>query len=661
MTKGLNNQQKNLKYKPIDINKKLLVIKSGEDLKKLIKKDNPSDEDISQLKSLLENNETKAEKKKKNIIIPRFKICDDNNYKLNKFEKPSHYIRYELYRDQVTGIKLSDGTIIHYDLLKEDELFLQNLNSYLNIEVNNEDFSKLIDKFEKLTGKSDNKEEINFKDALKAASELKITYKSSVIKDIYSYWKNKRKKLGRPLLRMFWSNSQNSLPHYSVFRPRVKEKMTLRKHKKKNFDVIIKMHKLIDDFKKLDKILRKIKQRDEKKLLLLQLNAILFDQRKNEIKDKTYVCPMWNYFKDYKIEKIYKKFKKDKFYKNLYNNINNNSLHNKKINKKLKSYGRNEQMNILKVNPNEYKNVVLIKRRGRSNRMWIDRKYVDDINNNDIDYCDLSYTFNDFVEASLNLKKNYEEDVSNYLSGYNIPLKLNVQKEKVRNLYCNLFNEENDFSHENYEEINKERKKENVLHDQDYSQSLRMESLDRPFKSKDTYLDNKKSNINVKNNDAKSSDLFLFKIDEQSNNKNDTKNNIIDIEEFHKTFDDKKNEGFILNNEKVNTTNNFELINNNNNCESTNYANKQNNKTIFHFEDIIDPLVNKDNYIFCLSKYVYIQKRILFYLENLLNFDNFNFKSKKKDNNLNSSQNATQNKNNTAPKTSNSKNTKDAK
>ncbi|CRG97559.1 conserved Plasmodium protein, unknown function [Plasmodium gallinaceum] len=644
MTKGLNNQQKNLKCKPIDINKKLLVIKSGEDLKKLTKKDNPSNEDIAQLKSLLENNETKIEKKKKNIVIPRFKICDDDNYRLSKFEKPSHYIRYELYRDQVTGIKLSDGTIIHYDLLKEDEIFLQNLNSYLNIEVNDEDFSKLIDKFEKLTGKSDNKEEINFKDALKVASELKITYKSNVIKDIYSYWKNKRKKLGRPLLRMFWNNSQNSLPHYSVFRPRVKEKMTLRKHKKKNFDVIIKMHKLIDDFKKLDKILRKIKQRDEKKLLLLQLNAILFDQRKNEIKDKTYICPMWNYFKDYKIEKIYKKFKKDKFYKNLYNNINSNSLHNKKINKKLKNYGKNEQMNILKVNPNEYKNIVLIKRRGRSNRMWIDRKYVDDINNNDINYCDLSYTFNDFVEASLNLKKNYEDDVYNYISGNNVPLKLNVNKEKIKNADSHIFNNNED-----------------GFFDENNTQSLKMQLLDQSFNYKSIYEDNKKSNINddINKNDTKSSNFLFFKMDEQFNNKNDTKNNIIDMDKFTKTLEDKKNEGSFLSNEKVNIINNSELINRNKNCEFINYTNQQNNKTIFHFEDIIDPLVNKDNYIFCLSKYVYVQKRILFYLENLLNFDNFNFKSKKKDNNLNFPQNY--NKNNTTQKTANNKNTKDVK
>ncbi|SOV17613.1 conserved Plasmodium protein, unknown function [Plasmodium sp. gorilla clade G2] len=870
MTKGGSNH-KNNKVKPIDINKKLLIIKCNDDLRKLINKENPSVDEINDIKSLLENNEVQVEKKKRNIVIPRFKICEDseeekkiknknninvnekrndninddaaknktlsdNNdnydyddekkYSVTKFEKPSHYIRYELYKDQVTGIKLSDGSIIHYDLLKEDEIFLEGLNSYLNIQVNDESFCKLIDKFEKLTGNSDNKEEINFKEALKAASDLKINYKSNVIKDIYTYWKNKRKKLGRPLLRMFWNNSQNSLPHYSVFRPRVKEKMTLRKHKKKNSEIIIKMQELIQDFRRLDRILRKIKQRDEKKLLLLQLNAILFDQRINEIQDKTYVCPMWNYFKDYKIEKIYKKFKKDKYYKNSYhhqyNNNNNNNINkyyydeneyenynidanedgyvnhnnideymndnmdeymnnnidgqshynykdsicNRKINKKLKHYIMHpEQKNLLKINPNEYKNVVLIKRRGRSNRMWVDRKYVDEnnINNHEINYCDLSYAFNDFVEASLTLKKNYEEDVSNYLAGKTrIPIKLDIRKRDLKNvddfntsLFCN--NQINDDSLFNgmYDELNGERKRkrrkkkeqENVNVDENYINShILLENMGDQFalqannnitcdktkmilndcsnnninnnnnniicnnnldiiqKNSTTNANNEISNLNSTNivtcdntsiainNDANNSDIklncFINKgnkinmngldynssllfhknnTDEKmlnqyiynksnlynmnningniKNNEDNTKmvpHNILSLEQQNLKYQDLYEKYVNPNITNNNNNNNISNNNNNNNMpfpmvsRNGKYApcifpKEQNNKTIFHFEDMIDPLMNKDNYLFCLSKYVYVQKKILFYLEHLLNFDNYNFKSKKKE------------------------------
>ncbi|KAI4834726.1 hypothetical protein MKS88_005405 [Plasmodium brasilianum] len=829
MTKGVGTH-KNSKHKAIDINKKLLIIKSNDDIKKLIKKDNPSNDEITSLKAMLESSTQKEEKKKRNIVIPRFKICEDTNYKLKKFEKPTHYIRYELYRDQVTGIKLSDGCIIHYDLLKEDELFLESLNSYLNIHVNEEDFCKLIDKFEKLTGNSENKEEINFKDALKAAVDLKINYKTNIIKDIYTYWKAKRKKLGRPLLRMFWNNSQNILPHYSVFRSRVKEKMTLRKHKKKNSEIIVKMQELIDDFKRLDRILRKMKQRDEKKLLLLQLNSILFDQKKNEIKDKTYVCPMWNYFKDYKMEKIYKKFKKDKYYKSLYSNTNtnnnnsnnhysnsinkynynynsynngysnsyNNSFNsssfnvksklnskysdnsnpqitskynsnstfnfnnnytnftsftnfnsftnftnftscsnecivNKKIMKKAKHSGSCEHLNRFKINPNEYKNVVLIKRRGRSNRIWIDRKYVDDINNEDLMCCDLSYAFNDLVDASLCLKRNYEEDMCNYIAGTqkHIPIKLNIKSGDLKNLDSNFFsnnknmnkqNEEKDTDkddnkngevlYEKCEEVKREKKrkrkeehKKNSSHCQSNNlhSSTVQEEVDVPAKHSHAFadhsnyksyyvIDSAKSTATVNNNNNSSHYNNNDSINNNrngSNNDNASKNNNNKNSESNKyesskyesskyesnkyesnKYESNKYKGRMLSSASVNKTANecisgktngncvlgdivkdgttIKTVNedglnmfepndkNESNSSLYNYS-QQHYKTIFHFEDMINPLINKDNYIFCLSKYACVQKRILFYLENMLNFDNF--RSRKKEVNRNSTQN----------------------
>ncbi|GAW83376.1 hypothetical protein, conserved [Plasmodium gonderi] len=793
MTKGTTggHHGRNSKNKTLLINKKLLIVKSNEDIKKLIKNDNPTEEEVKELKTVLESSKLKTEKKKKkNIVIPRFKICeDDESYssRLKTFEKPCHYIRYELYRDQVTGIKLTDGSIIHYDLLKEDEIFLESLNSYINIQVNDEDFCKLMDKFEKLTGYSENKEEINLKDALKAASDLKITLKSNVIKDIHTYWKSKRKKLGRPLLRMFWNNSQNILPHYSVFRSRVKEKMTLRKHKKKNSEIILKMQELIEDFRRLDRILRKMKQRDEKKLLLLQLNSILFDQRKNEIKDKTYVCPMWNYFKDYKMEKIYKKFKKDKYYKSLYSNvsmsrhhrlsdqlmidnhatsshysghhmmghhshdhlkyyrnnhssnhIHNDSIVSRKINKRAKSQGLCEQMNILKINQNEYKNIVLIKRRGRGNRIWVDRKFVNEMNDEDMNCCDLSYTFNDFVEASLNLKKSYEDDLCNYISGKqkHIPIKLGIKSGDIKNLDLNIFsNQRNANQHPNdgkfkgveeelgegrggagggarggegegeegrgtangayylddrdddggilfekYEEMKKEKRKRkrkkdsengssSILHDHRNALDSAQQVKDELKESqKQTYLNNIAPleqcndyiNYSAKNGnqteDRRLMNSMFSKVDHVGLDKSTPllgKYNMQDeSNEWTKLFADKSGEnrlgenipqGINLTNDKTeNLLSNSKAINNgysNNKYERTNSVQSSNqssySKGLFHFDDLVNPQINKHNYIFCLSKYACVQKRILFYLENLLNFDNFNFKSKKKETNPN--------------------------
>ncbi|CAD2104109.1 conserved Plasmodium protein, unknown function [Plasmodium vinckei brucechwatti] len=735
MTKSTGAHGKAAKGKGLDIHKKILIIKSREDIKKLIKNDNPTNEKIDEMQHLLENSELKDEKKKKkkrDIAIPRFKICENDDYKLTKFEKPTHYIRYELYRDQVTGIKLNDGCIIHYDLLKEDEIFLESLNSYMNIHVSSDDFCKLIDKFEKLTGYSDSKEEINLKDALNAASELKINYKSNIIKDIHTYWKAKRKKLGRPLLRMFWNNAQNILSHYSVFRSRVKEKMTLRKHKKKNGEVIVKMQELIEDFKRLDRILRKMKQRDEKKLLLLQLNSILFDQRKNEIKDKTYVCPMWDYFKDYKIDKIYKKFKKEKHYKSLHANNHmhhhhhhhHHSIVSRKISKQndtLKSSNFSEHIyNPRKSNHNEYKNVVLIKRRGRNNRLWIDRK---SINNNEMNnmsdlnyYCDLSYVINDRIDASSKLKKNYNDNIGNDASSTkkHIPIKLDIKSTDLKYLDSTFFSNSNKNAATSYadkisnggidgenqginviEKINetkkerkrRKRKKENNNEDisfyntsthfppletyKDSSSLVKRENIpnlvDEFSKGEgqthrdnhDEYICNTHNNGNdyavndmVENNEVILDNNYAYEKNKLDEMINENKRAMEAIRGGPRSigglYDEYYDNNVEMGNKIKKLPASINNVNSVNEIEKNNYLYyprmRHNNKTIFQFDDIINPHLNRNDYLFCLSKYASVQKRILFYLENILNFDTFNFKSKKGDDSAhNPSKNASQN------------------
>ncbi|SCM26051.1 conserved Plasmodium protein, unknown function [Plasmodium chabaudi chabaudi] len=735
MTISAGAHGKAAKGKGLDIHKKILIIKSRDDIKKLIKNDNPTNEEIDEMQHLLENSELKDEKKKKkkrDIAIPRFKICENDDYKLTKFEKPTHYIRYELYRDQVTGIKLNDGCIIHYDLLKEDEIFLESLNSYMNIHVSSDDFCKLIDKFEKLTGYSDSKEEINLKDALNAASELKINYKSNIIKDIHTYWKAKRKKLGRPLLRMFWNNAQNILSHYSVFRSRAKEKMTLRKHKKKNGEIIVKMQELIEDFKRLDRILRKMKQRDEKKLLLLQLNSILFDQRKNEIKDKTYVCPMWDYFKDYKIDKIYKKFKKEKHYKNLHANNHmhyhhhhhHHSILSRKISKQndtLKSSSFSEHMyNPRKSNHNEYKNVVLIKRRGRNNRLWIDRKSINDNEMNNMSdlnyYCDLSYVINDHINLSSKFKKNYNDTIGNDVSSTkkHIPIKLDIKSTDLKYLDSNFFSNTNKNAATSYadkisnggvdgenhgmnmiEKINetkkerKRRKRKKENNDEDtllYNTSTHFPPLETYRDSSSlvkrenipnlvdgfskgegqTYRDNRDEYIcstHNNGNDYAVSDMIENNEVVLDNNYAYEKNKLDEMINENKRameairggprsigglYDEYYDNNAEMGNKIKKLPTSINNINSVNEVEKNNYlyypSMRHNNKTIFQFDDIINPHLNRNDYLFCLSKYASVQKRILFYLENILNFDTFNFKSKKVDDSAhNSSKNTSQN------------------
>lgn len=722
---GSNTEKVNFirgsKFKSVDIYKKLLVVKSDEDLKKVIDKEDVTEEDMRHFKEELEKTNTVEEKKKRNIIIPGVQTCENYNYITTKFQRPAHYIRYELYRDQVSGIRLNDGTIIHYDMLKEDELFLQKLNENIKTFVSDDDFSKLIDRFEKTTGKwVDGSEEINYKDALEIAEELKLNYKNHIIKEIYAYWKKRRKALGKPLLRMLWANCHHNLPNYVVFRPKVKEKMTLRKHKKKNLDTIIKMHKLLEDFRRIDKILKKMRQRDEKKLLLIQLNAILFDQRKNEIIDRTYVCPMWNYFKDYKMEKIYKRFKKDKYYKNVYTNsiTNNNATattaNNTTVHNASNTHGENALDKVrgmkkglcgMKIDPFfftyplrpvEYENVVLIKRRGRNNRIWIDRKLVSEYDESPhkltffkeedakeiIKCCDVSEYFPDYFDKYSGLSKRnsrtckdapkkLEKETINNITAFAASSSMNSQKNELKEVNKRNGIDEREKGgedgQEKQEDMQKKGSRKRVrgksvekIKDLEVHKKIKLEGENLLEKNgtvsaianEETCSSIVVSEENYKNaKDAAAINEFngaLMKL--SSNNVNATEKqgdndtaNILALSNINATDEKETADGLantlvqaskndmnetlpnVLN---TNTSSSSSIITSQ--MEYTFNLFKKHNRSLFQLEEVMDPVVNRENSLLSLNKYAHEQKKILFYLENVLDFDNFNFEHNKK-------------------------------
>ena len=52
-----------------------------------------------------------------------------------------------------------------------------------------------------------------------------LWYSQIVVNDIYTYWKQKRLKSGKPLLQRFWpGTSANDTDPHKVFRPREKER-----------------------------------------------------------------------------------------------------------------------------------------------------------------------------------------------------------------------------------------------------------------------------------------------------------------------------------------------------------------------------------------------------------------------------------------------------
>ncbi|KAH8585218.1 uncharacterized protein ELE39_002151 [Cryptosporidium sp. chipmunk genotype I] len=236
------------------------------------------------------------------ILVPPVEICPLNVPKMIPFQRPEHYIRFPVHKEFVSGIRLEDGTLVHYNMVKADEEFLQNLSEHVKAGVSELDFIKMIDFMEKSTGRGS---EISFDEALQICRERGLSsIKNQHALLIYKYWRMRRHKLGKPLLRHFWpiTSPHDSSP-YACFRPRVREKMTLRRPRRNNKETLEKLERLLDDFRKVEKSFRKLRQRDEKKLLLAELDTCIFDQKRHEVTDPFYRCPIWDRLKNYKQQK----------------------------------------------------------------------------------------------------------------------------------------------------------------------------------------------------------------------------------------------------------------------------------------------------------------------------------------------------------------------
>ncbi|OII71690.1 uncharacterized protein cubi_01304 [Cryptosporidium ubiquitum] len=236
------------------------------------------------------------------ILVPPVEVCPLNAPKLIPFQRPEHYIRFPVHKEFVSGIRLEDGTVVHYNMVKADEEFLQNLSEHMKTGVSELDFIKMIDFMEKSTGRGS---EISFDEAFQICRERGLSsIKNQQALLVYKYWRMRRHKLGKPLLRHFWpiTSPHDSSP-YACFRPRVREKMTLRRPRRNNKETLEKLEKLLDDFRKVEKSFRKLRQRDEKKLLLAELDTCIFDQKRHEVTDPFYRCPIWDRLKNYKQQK----------------------------------------------------------------------------------------------------------------------------------------------------------------------------------------------------------------------------------------------------------------------------------------------------------------------------------------------------------------------
>ena len=68
---------------------------------------------------------------------------------------------------------------------------------------------------------------------------------NKVVPDVHAYWKSRRVRLRKPLLRAFWpaTSVHDTNPHM-VFRPREKERYRLRRKRGNDVDSLLKMTQL---------------------------------------------------------------------------------------------------------------------------------------------------------------------------------------------------------------------------------------------------------------------------------------------------------------------------------------------------------------------------------------------------------------------------------
>jgi len=193
------------------------------------------------------------------------------------YSLPTCYVR-----NQRLSSKYDDSDF-HYLADEVDEQFLLTCNnkiSYTNITVT--DLEKLIDILERATKfdaiVSSNTAERLFVNTALYTSNV-IPYKQAV-GTIYQHWVNKRCKLKKPLLRIYWpvTSPHDTNPHL-VFRPREKEKYRLRKKRQNDLEGYKKLMQLKNDFEIVNDLIRTVQAREKIFHQQLLLRHELFEQK----------------------------------------------------------------------------------------------------------------------------------------------------------------------------------------------------------------------------------------------------------------------------------------------------------------------------------------------------------------------------------------------
>lgn len=212
-----------------------------------------------------------ATKKFKDIVQPNFQVGHA-------------YIRHRMYAHEDNRF----AGDVEYMMDHQDAEFLSHHPMYGSkgtAPLEEEKFERIIDILEKKTGIS-----LELVDLGTAQSTVAQVFKflndsvdTAVVKDVYAHWHKKRsdRYLFKPLLRRFWpvTPMEDTDPH-RTFRPREKEKYTLRRKRGDDVGSFEKLSQLKNEFEMMKCLLELVRRREALREIEMQL---LFDELDNSV------------------------------------------------------------------------------------------------------------------------------------------------------------------------------------------------------------------------------------------------------------------------------------------------------------------------------------------------------------------------------------------
>ncbi|ORM41687.1 uncharacterized protein BXIN_2731 [Babesia sp. Xinjiang] len=314
------------------------------------------------------------------IIVPSTVMHKDDTIEDLGFVIPKQYIRFMQDRHSQTGVRISETLSLHYTLYNQDFTFVESFNSRCpDTPLSLADFCLLMDGFEKGAAKYPREKVFSYEVALMSARESGNAVPAYVLCEVHAYWLRRRTEHALPLIRYLWPVTlmwESSA--FPVFRPRTKDKMLLRRPRRTKTESILRLFRIIDGFRKVLKLLSKMRQRDEKKLMVAQLEVVLFDQRCREREDHSYVCPFWRSILDNKRSRVLRKHRGGSYRTGSSSDPLSSSVWRLQSSPMPNRYWSSHKLDDCVSDNESYRHLRISRRIGRGGRIWIDRRHLYD-------------------------------------------------------------------------------------------------------------------------------------------------------------------------------------------------------------------------------------------------------------------------------------------